>query len=87
MFILTHEEANNAEDVVASNVSVSNSLAYAMFDCGKSHSFVSKGFVNNLGSVMVKLDHFYRIATPRGEFLTSNLVYKGCVVYLGENYD
>ncbi|KAL0407297.1 UNVERIFIED_CONTAM: hypothetical protein Slati_4043600 [Sesamum latifolium] len=52
VFDMTQAEAANAEDVVTCTITVDNLQAYALFDCGATHSFISKKFAKHL-----KIEH------------------------------
>lgn len=59
--------------------------AYALFDCGASHSFISKRFGRCLDHRSKLLDHLYRVATPGVEILRTSLAYKDYDLNLGRD--
>ncbi|KAL0448683.1 UNVERIFIED_CONTAM: Transposon Ty3-G Gag-Pol polyprotein [Sesamum latifolium] len=79
---MTQAEAANAEDVVTCTITVDNLQAYALFDCGATHSFISKKFAKHLNRAQVSLDEPYRVATPGNTVLVTNLVYPNCEISL-----
>lgn len=50
-YALTQEDAENSETAVTGTIFLNNRAAYALFDIGTIHSFVSKQFI-----LLVKLD-------------------------------
>ncbi|XP_075499246.1 uncharacterized protein LOC142537630 [Primulina tabacum] len=52
MYAITQEEADNTNEVVAGTILLNDIPAYTLFDCGATHSFVSRRFSNKL-----KLEH------------------------------
>lgn len=59
---MTQEETDNVEDVVVGNITINELDVYALFDCGASHSFISKKFVKFLDHKPKLLNHLYRVA-------------------------
>ncbi|KAL0449521.1 UNVERIFIED_CONTAM: hypothetical protein Slati_1508500 [Sesamum latifolium] len=82
VFAMTQAEAANAEDVVIGTIIVDNSQAYALFDYGATHSFVSNKFAKHLNRARVSLNEPYRVATPGNIVLVTNLVYPNCDISL-----
>ncbi|XP_073273330.1 uncharacterized protein [Primulina huaijiensis] len=49
VFAMTQEEADDANDVVSGTIFIQQVPAYVLFDCGATHSFMSKRFAKKLG--------------------------------------
>ncbi|XP_073272592.1 uncharacterized protein [Primulina huaijiensis] len=49
VFAMTQEEADDTTEVVSSTILIQKVPAYALFDCGATHSFVSKRLAKKLG--------------------------------------
>ncbi|XP_075473949.1 uncharacterized protein LOC142505008 [Primulina tabacum] len=64
IFAITQEEANNANDVVAGTILINKMHAYVLFDCGATHSFVSKIFAKKQKLEGETLSEPLRVATP-----------------------
>ncbi|XP_075499901.1 uncharacterized protein LOC142538470 [Primulina tabacum] len=47
VFAINQEEADDANEVVSGIILIQKVHAYALFDCGATHSFMSKGFAKN----------------------------------------
>ncbi|XP_075515875.1 uncharacterized protein LOC142550685 [Primulina tabacum] len=60
---MTQEEADDASEVVSGIVLIQKVSAYALFDYGATHSFMSKRFAKKLGCKPEKLNEPFRIAT------------------------
>ncbi|KAL0409461.1 UNVERIFIED_CONTAM: hypothetical protein Sradi_1880500 [Sesamum radiatum] len=82
VFAMTQAEAANAEDVVTGTITVDNLQAYALFDCGATHSFISKKFAKHLNRARVSLDEPYRVTTLGNTVLVTNVVYPNCEISL-----
>ncbi|XP_073304524.1 uncharacterized protein [Primulina huaijiensis] len=50
VYAITQEEADNSNDIVAGTILINNIPAYVLFDCGATHSFLSKRFAKKLGT-------------------------------------
>ncbi|XP_073119676.1 uncharacterized protein [Henckelia pumila] len=64
VFSITQEKADDANDVVAGTILINQFPAYVLFDCGATHSFISKGFSKKLRLEPEMLVKPYRVATP-----------------------
>ncbi|XP_075515619.1 uncharacterized protein LOC142550273 [Primulina tabacum] len=49
VFAMTQEEADDANEVVSGTIFIQQVPAYALFDCGATHSFMSKRLARKLG--------------------------------------
>ncbi|XP_075479496.1 uncharacterized protein LOC142520395 [Primulina tabacum] len=76
---MTQEEADDANEVVSGTILIQKVPAYALFDCGATHSFVSKRFAKKLGLKPKLLAEPFRIATPtRMDWLARNNAIVDC---------
>ncbi|XP_075497877.1 uncharacterized protein LOC142535347 [Primulina tabacum] len=76
IFAMTQEEADNATEVVSGTILIQSVPAYALFDCGATHSFMSKRFAKKLGRKPDKLTEPFRIATPTNRAVETNEIYR-----------
>ncbi|XP_073275402.1 uncharacterized protein [Primulina huaijiensis] len=76
VYALTQEEADNSNDVVAGTIQINNMPAYVLFDCGATHSFMSKRFSKKLGIKPDNLEEPYRVATPANRVLETRTLYR-----------
>ncbi|XP_073033851.1 uncharacterized protein [Primulina eburnea] len=60
VFAITQEEADDANDVVSGTIFIQQVLAYVLFDCGATHSFMSKRFAKKLGFDHGRFRHHLR---------------------------
>ncbi|XP_073288809.1 uncharacterized protein [Primulina huaijiensis] len=75
VYALTQEEAGNSNDV-AGTILINNIPAYVLFDCGATHSFMSKRFAKKLGTMPDNLEEQYRVATPANRTLETRTLYR-----------
>ncbi|XP_075504539.1 uncharacterized protein LOC142541978 [Primulina tabacum] len=78
VYAITQEEADNTNEVVAGTILLNEMPAYTLFDCGATHSFVSRRFSKKL-----KLEHDIfseplRVATPASKIIETHKVYRNC---------
>ncbi|XP_073030638.1 uncharacterized protein [Primulina eburnea] len=64
VYAITQEEADNANEVVGGTVLLNEIPAYTLFDCGATHSFVSKRFAKKLKLEHEILSEPLRVSTP-----------------------
>ncbi|XP_073271009.1 uncharacterized protein [Primulina huaijiensis] len=76
VYAITQEEADNSNDVVAGTILINNIPAYVLFDCGATHSFMSKRFAKKLGAKSDNLEEPYRVATPANRILKTRTLYR-----------
>ncbi|XP_073067224.1 uncharacterized protein [Primulina eburnea] len=77
---MTQEEADDATDVVSGTILIQSVPAYALFDCGATHSFMSKRFAKKLGCKPAKLNEPFRIATPTSWSIETHEIYRECEI-------
>ncbi|XP_073313425.1 uncharacterized protein [Primulina huaijiensis] len=76
VYALIQEEADNSNDVVAGTIQINNMPAYVLFDCGATHSFMSKRFAKKLGTKPDNLEEPYRVATLANRILETRTLYR-----------
>ncbi|XP_075515776.1 uncharacterized protein LOC142550587 [Primulina tabacum] len=64
VYAITQEEADNTNEVVAGTILLNKMPAYVLFDCGVTHSFVSRRFAKKLKLEHNILSETLRVATP-----------------------
>ncbi|XP_073042002.1 uncharacterized protein [Primulina eburnea] len=84
MFAMTQEEADDASDVVSGTIFIQQVAAYVLFDCGATHSFMSKRFAKKLKSRPVKLTEPFRIATPTSRAIETDEIYRDCKISISD---
>ncbi|XP_073119645.1 uncharacterized protein [Henckelia pumila] len=85
VFALTQEEAGKANDVVAGTILINQSPAYVLFDCGATHSFISKRFAKKLGLIPEILVEPFRVATPTSKAIKTHRVHRDCIIVISEH--
>ncbi|XP_073035352.1 uncharacterized protein [Primulina eburnea] len=63
VFAMPQEEADDASDVVSGTIFFQQVPAYVLFDCGATHSCISKSFGKKLGRKPDKLTELFQLAT------------------------
>ncbi|XP_075473865.1 uncharacterized protein LOC142504910 [Primulina tabacum] len=77
VYAITLEEADNTNEVVAGTILLNKMPAYAVFDCGATHSFVSKRFAKKLELEHDILSEPLRVATPVSKTIETHKAIKG----------
>ncbi|XP_073030793.1 uncharacterized protein [Primulina eburnea] len=85
MFAITQEEADDANDVVAGTIIINKISAYVLFDCGATHSFISKRFTKKLGLIPEIFVEPFRITTPTSKTIETHKIHRNCIVYINEH--
>ncbi|XP_073014570.1 uncharacterized protein [Primulina eburnea] len=80
VFAMTQEEADDANDVVSGTIFIQQVPAYVLFDCGATHSFMSKRFAKKLGCKPEKLNEPFRIATPTSRAIETHEIHRDCKI-------
>ncbi|XP_075515896.1 uncharacterized protein LOC142550703 [Primulina tabacum] len=80
VFAMNQEEADDANEVVSGTILLQKVLAYALFDCGATHSFVSKRFAKKVGLKPESLTEPFRIATPTSKTIETHEIHKDCKI-------
>ncbi|XP_075483694.1 uncharacterized protein LOC142523848 [Primulina tabacum] len=65
---ITQEEADDTNEVVAGTILLNEMPAYTLFDCGATHSFVSRRFAKKLKLKHDTLSEPLRVATPATKY-------------------
>ncbi|XP_075515764.1 uncharacterized protein LOC142550574 [Primulina tabacum] len=77
---MNQEEADDANEVVSGTILLQKVPAYALFDCGATHSFVSKRFAKKLGLKPESLTEPFRIATHTSKTIETHEIHKDCKI-------
>ncbi|XP_075515726.1 uncharacterized protein LOC142550537 [Primulina tabacum] len=77
---MNQEEADDANEVVSGTILLQKVPAYALFDCGATHSFVSKRFAKKVGLKPESLTEPFRIATPTSKTIETHEIHKDCKI-------
>ena len=80
---MARKDAENAPGVITGIVSLCGHTAYALFDPGASHSFVSARFVELSGMNVKLLNVTLHVTTPLKDRVIVALGCKGCKLVLG----
>ncbi|XP_075479449.1 uncharacterized protein LOC142520334 [Primulina tabacum] len=80
IFTMTQEEADDATEVVSGTILTQSVPAYALFDCGATHSFMFKRFAKKLRRKPDKLTEPFRIATPTSRAMETDEIYRDCEI-------
>ncbi|XP_075515765.1 uncharacterized protein LOC142550575 [Primulina tabacum] len=80
VFAMNQEEADEANEVVSGTILLQKLPSYALFDCGATHSFVSKRFAKKLGLKPESLTEPFRIATPMSKNIETHEIHKDCKI-------
>ena len=77
---MTNFEVEGSNDRVTGTLLVNSTLAYMLFDCGATHSFVARKFAKTLNVQPEWLDNPYCAYAPGDRVLVSHLKYNNCLV-------
>ena len=80
VFALTRQDAQASNVVMTGTLSVCSHKAYVLFDPGSTHSYISPCFAKKLDRDPTSLHCAFMVATPMGEFLLVNDVYRSCEI-------
>ncbi|XP_073035323.1 uncharacterized protein [Primulina eburnea] len=84
VFAMTQEEADDANEVVSGTIFIQQVPAYVLFDCGATHSFMSKRFAKKLRRKPDKLTEPFRIATPTSRAIETDEIYRDCKISISD---
>ncbi|XP_075499910.1 uncharacterized protein LOC142538481 [Primulina tabacum] len=76
VFAITQEEADDASDVVTGTIFFQQVPVYVLFDCGATHSCISKRFSKKLGRKPDKLIKPFQLATPTSRATETDEIYR-----------
>ncbi|XP_073313633.1 uncharacterized protein [Primulina huaijiensis] len=83
IFAMTQEEADDATEVVSGIILIQKVPAYALFDCGATHSFVSKRLAKKLGLKPELLAEPFQIATPTNKAIETHEIHRDFLINIG----
>ena len=83
VYAMARREAHDAPGVVTGTVSLCDHAAYALFDLGSSHSFVSDQFVELIGLKPVMLEVQLCVTTPLKDKICISLRCPNCEIVIG----
>ncbi|XP_073039363.1 uncharacterized protein [Primulina eburnea] len=81
---MTQKEADDANEVVSGTILIQQVPAYALFDCGATHSFISNRFARKLGYKSDNLTEPFRIATPTSRAIETHEIYRDCKISIND---
>ncbi|XP_075494728.1 uncharacterized protein LOC142532292 [Primulina tabacum] len=76
VYAITQEEADNTNEVVAGTILLNDIPAYTLFDCGATHSFMSRRFAKKLKLEHNILSKPLRVATPASKIIETHKVHR-----------
>ena len=80
LYVLTHQDAQPSNAVVAGTFQVNFFDAYVLFDLWSTHSYVSLFFASCFSEPPVLLNHSFWVSTPIEGALLVQSLYKSCMV-------
>ena len=80
---MTKQDADASNDVVTGTISMFSRDVRVLFDSGATHSFISMTFACYASKNTEPLGYYLSIATPMGDSMMMNQVYKSCLISLG----
>lgn len=83
VFALTRQDAQVSNAVVTGILSVCSFDAHALIDPGSTHSYVSSYFALRFARQPEMLNHPFLVATPVGDSLLVEYVYRDCQIIVG----
>ncbi|XP_073064068.1 uncharacterized protein [Primulina eburnea] len=84
VYAITQEEADDTNEVVAGTILLNEMPAYTLFDCGATHSFVSRKFAKKLKLEHDTLSEPLRVATPAIKIIETQKVYRNCKICISK---
>ncbi|KAL5575240.1 hypothetical protein UlMin_016939 [Ulmus minor] len=88
IFSITKEEAEaGSSTVVAGQLSIAGTPAYALIDSGATHSFASPMFVEKIGRLTDRLEEIFSTLLPSGATLLSDSWLQATPVIIDEMHD
>ncbi|KAL9429789.1 hypothetical protein AB3S75_031587 [Citrus x aurantiifolia] len=84
VFAMTKQDAEASNDVVTSTLSQFSRDAKVLFDSGAAHSFMSIAFACRANKNTEPLGCHLFVATPMGDNMILNQVYKSCLLSFGD---
>ncbi|XP_075483700.1 uncharacterized protein LOC142523856 [Primulina tabacum] len=84
VYAITQEEVDNTNEVVAGSILLNEMPAYTLFDCGATHSFMSRRFYKKLKLEHDILSEPLRVATPASKIIETHKVYRNCQICISK---
>ncbi|XP_073041950.1 uncharacterized protein [Primulina eburnea] len=84
VYVITQEEADNSNEVVTGTILLNKMRAYVLFDCGATHSFVSRRSPKKLKLEHDILSELLRVATPASKTIETHKVYRNCKICISK---
>ncbi|XP_075499325.1 uncharacterized protein LOC142537717 [Primulina tabacum] len=85
VFAMTQEEADDANEVVSGTILIQKVSAYALFDCGATHFFMSKRLAKKLELKPELLAEPFRIATPTSKAIETHEIHRDYLISIGNH--
>ncbi|XP_073277633.1 uncharacterized protein [Primulina huaijiensis] len=85
VFAMTHKEADDSNDVMEDTILINEMSAYVLFDCGATHSFISKRFAKKLRLITEILVEPFRVATPTSKTIETHRVHRDCEICINDH--
>ncbi|XP_073300265.1 uncharacterized protein [Primulina huaijiensis] len=82
VFAITREEADDSNELVAGTILINEMSAYVLFDCGATHSFISKTFAKKLRLIHDILVEPFRVATPTSKICIHEHLFQAELIQL-----
>ncbi|KAJ4701059.1 Retrotransposon protein, putative, Ty3-gypsy subclass [Melia azedarach] len=83
VFALTEQEAQATPEVVTGMLTIFGREAHILIDPGSMHSFISRTFATHADRELRPLDYSLVVATPLGDSLLAESVYRDCIIRVG----
>ncbi|KAJ4710029.1 Retrotransposon protein, putative, Ty3-gypsy subclass [Melia azedarach] len=83
VFALTEQEAQATPEVVTGMLTIFGREAHILIDPGSTHSFISRTFATHADRELRPLDYGLVVATPLGDSLLAESVYRDCIIRVG----
>ncbi|XP_075473995.1 uncharacterized protein LOC142505057 [Primulina tabacum] len=84
VYAVTQDEADNTNDVVVGTFLLNEMPAYALFDCGANHSFVSRRFAKKLKLEHETLSELLRVAKTAIKTIETHKVNRNCKICISD---
>ncbi|XP_073066032.1 uncharacterized protein [Primulina eburnea] len=85
VFAMTQKEADDSNDILAGTILINEMPAYVLFDCGATHSFISKRFTKKLRLIPEILVEPFRVATPTSKTIETHRVHRDCEICINDH--
>lgn len=82
---LTERDVQASRDVITGTLKICKTLARVLVDPGSTYSYVSLKFTSHFNVTPEPLNFVTRVALPLGNTYEATIVYKACMVHVGEH--